>query len=117
MVAKARNTWRGFADFSEFIGSDSDLSIFKSFTTFAARNLLHLQTELHQLEEQIKELDKKDQRILAESQDVGEKETVRLIARSWEGIQELTSNREDSLQPSRKLLAKQMRNLTKEYGK
>jgi hypothetical protein len=50
----------GYATFSEFIASDPELSVYRSFKTLASRNLLHLQSSLLAVEQELAELDAND---------------------------------------------------------
>jgi hypothetical protein len=52
----------GFPSLAAFIASDRDKTtlIFKRFDRLAARNLLHLQSELARLQKQLDNLDEKD---------------------------------------------------------
>ncbi|KAJ4289533.1 hypothetical protein N0V90_010862 [Kalmusia sp. IMI 367209] len=45
---------------SSFIASDEDAAIFRGFTRLGARNLLHLQNHLNELETKLDDLDKHD---------------------------------------------------------
>jgi hypothetical protein len=50
----------GFADVSEYIGSDRELALFRRFDVLGARNLLYLQARLLVLEELLKQYDDED---------------------------------------------------------
>ena len=50
----------GYPTFAAFIAKDKDAAIYRRFETLSARNLLYLQSELHDLEGQLEELDRKD---------------------------------------------------------
>jgi len=50
----------GFADLSEYIGSDRELALFRRFDVLGARNLLYLQARLLVLEELLKQYDDED---------------------------------------------------------
>ncbi|CAI6341445.1 unnamed protein product [Periconia digitata] len=51
---------RGIPTLSTFIGSDTDALIFRKFSVLAARNLLHLQSRINELESQLDDLDASD---------------------------------------------------------
>jgi hypothetical protein len=51
---------RGYPTFADFIASDSDAAIFRTYKSMSARNLLYLQSEIHELEKQLQELDSED---------------------------------------------------------
>ena len=50
----------GYPTFAEFIAKDKDAAIYRRFENLSARNLLYLQSELHELERKLEELDEKD---------------------------------------------------------
>jgi hypothetical protein len=50
----------GLPSLSTFISADTDALIFRKFTRLGARNLLHLQSRLNELESKLDELDKED---------------------------------------------------------
>ena len=50
----------GFPSLAHFIGGDSSEAIFRRFGDLSARNLLYLQSELHQLQAELREYDKDD---------------------------------------------------------
>jgi hypothetical protein len=60
----------GFPSLAEFIASDRDKTtlIFKRFDRLAARNLLHLQSELARLQKQLDDLDEKDGSSMSQKQ-------------------------------------------------
>lgn len=41
----------GYPSFAQFIARDSDAAIYRKYSHVSARNLLYLQSDLHQLEE------------------------------------------------------------------
>ena len=49
-----------YPSFAIFIAADADAAIYRKFENLNARNLLHLQSELHELEGQLEELDARD---------------------------------------------------------
>lgn len=66
----------GYPTFAEFIAKDKDAAIYRRFENLSARNLLYLQSELHDLERQLEELDRKD------AQDIGDANAQK-AARLW----------------------------------
>ena len=50
----------GYPTFAEFISKDKDAAIYRKFENLSARNLLYLQSELHDLERQLHEIDRED---------------------------------------------------------
>ena len=50
----------GYPTFAEFIARDRDAAIYRTFQRLSARNLLYQQSDLHELERQLDELDRKD---------------------------------------------------------
>lgn len=50
----------GFPTFAEFVSKDKDAAIYRKFENLSARNLLYQQSELHDLEKQLDDLDRKD---------------------------------------------------------
>lgn len=50
----------GYPTFAEFIARDRDAAIYRRFERLSARNLLYQQSELHELERQLQELDHED---------------------------------------------------------
>ncbi|KAK6209656.1 hypothetical protein QIS74_11240 [Colletotrichum tabaci] len=50
----------GYPSFSHFVASDPELFIFRSFKSLSSRNLLHLQSALLEIENELEELDKEE---------------------------------------------------------
>jgi hypothetical protein len=50
----------GYPSFAAFIHQDPDAAIYRKFERLSARNLLYLQSELHDLEGQLQALDRED---------------------------------------------------------
>ena len=50
----------GYPSLAQFIASDADAAIYRKFGHLSARNLLHFQSELHGLEEQLQQFDRED---------------------------------------------------------
>ena len=66
----------GFPSFALFIARDGDAAIFRKYAQLSARNLLYLQSELHELEQQLLQLDRED------AKDI-DNEEARAAAREW----------------------------------
>lgn len=50
----------GYPSFANFIAADADAAIYRKYERLSSRNLLYLQSELHELEGQLQELDMED---------------------------------------------------------
>ncbi|KAL8749177.1 MAG: hypothetical protein Q9184_006911, partial [Pyrenodesmia sp. 2 TL-2023] len=50
----------GFPSFADFIAADTDAAIYRKYERLSARNLLYLQSTLHELEGKLEELDAED---------------------------------------------------------
>ncbi|KAL8971134.1 MAG: hypothetical protein Q9197_003437, partial [Variospora fuerteventurae] len=50
----------GFPSFADFVAADADAAIYRKYERLSARNLLYLQSELHEMEGQLEELDAED---------------------------------------------------------
>ena len=50
----------GFPTFATFIARDKDVAIYKAFKGLSARSLLYQQSELHDLERRLRQLDSED---------------------------------------------------------
>jgi len=114
-VQKPKEFHVGFADFSEYIASDDQLSLYKSFASLGARNLLYPQAELQVLEKELKSLDDRDQQCLKDTEDDDERRMVEAAARAWEGIQ-MQSEAGNERERRRMDLILRIRKLMKEYG-
>ena len=51
---------RGYPSFAQFIARDADAAIYRRYSHLSARNLLCLQSELHELEARLQQLDRED---------------------------------------------------------
>ena len=67
---------KGYPTFAEFISRDKDAAIYRRFENLSARNLLYLQSELHDLERQLEEIDSED------AKNIGD-EDAQKAARLW----------------------------------
>ena len=76
--ARSVSRLSGYPSFADFIAADADAAIYRKYEHLSARNILYLQSELHELEGQLDELD---------SLDVKEKELCdeepQKVARYW----------------------------------
>ncbi|KAL8652115.1 MAG: hypothetical protein Q9226_004399 [Calogaya cf. arnoldii] len=68
----------GYPSFAHFISQDGDAAIYRKYESLSARNLLYLQSELHELEGQLEEIDAED----AKNKVVDDQESQK-IARLW----------------------------------
>ena len=68
----------GYPSFAHFISQDGDAAIYRRYESLSARNLLYLQSELHELEGQLEALDAED----AKDRHVDDQESQK-IARLW----------------------------------
>ena len=50
----------GYPTFADFISRDSDAAIYRKYSRLSSRNLLYLQSEVHELEERLQLLDNED---------------------------------------------------------
>lgn len=105
---------KGFADFSQYIATDSELSIYRSFRALGARNILYLQAELQVLEHQLFLLDRRDSCRLADMQR-DDQEQIDSAAREWKKFEE-HSNDSDGPQWEKMQLVMRIRQVMKDYG-
>ena len=66
----------GYPSFAHFIARDGDATIYRKYANLSARSLLYLQSELHELEEQLRQLDRED------AKDINNEEAQK-AAREW----------------------------------
>ena len=66
----------GYPTYAEFISKDRDAAVYRRFGSLNARSLLYMQSELHELERQLENLDKEDLK------DIGN-EDAQKAARIW----------------------------------
>jgi len=84
----------GYAEFSAYIASDSDLQIFRSFKDLTSRNLLMLQSELLSLEARLRSIDQEEYQSIVEAKlncDDEELIKLRLGIEHWETFVEEAS--------------------------
>lgn len=98
----------GYGTFADFIASDPELSIYRSFLKLSSRNLLYQQSEILSLEHKFSELDADDEK----TQNLDEI----LSAKCWESMQTRAS--EGSAREKQRMeLLEELRIKTKEYRK
>ena len=59
-MSTAPSHLEGYPTFAAFIAKDKDAAIYRRFENLSARNLLYLQSELHDLERQLEDIDRED---------------------------------------------------------
>lgn len=100
----------GYPALASWIGRDpdGDTLVFRRFRRLSARNILHLQSSLIQLEEEIDELDEEARK----STDLDSRQA----SRRWETLVELAA---DPTRPEKKRLEKaaELSSKIKEYGR
>ena len=94
----------GYPSYAEFISKDRDAAVYRRFGNLNARNLLYMQSELHELERQLEDLDKEDLK------DIGN-EDAQKAARIWESF----SGGQSEAACARRLLQCKVRGKVKEY--
>jgi len=97
------NRLEGYPEFAEFVARDRDAAIYRKFERLSARNLLYQQSELHDLEKQLENLDREDAKDL-------EDEAAQKAAVYWQHFVNDTSEqaqRRRSLQATIKLKLKE----------
>jgi hypothetical protein len=94
----------GYPSFAEFIARDGDAAIYRKFSHLSARNLLYLQSELHDLEGRLQQLDKEDAKGL-------DNEDAQKAVRDWRHF----SDPRNSRAQEHKELQEQVRGKIKEY--
>ena len=95
----------GYPEFAEFVASDRDAAIYRKFERLSARNLLYQQSELHDLERQLEEIDRED------AEDI-ENEAAQKSSVDWQYFVNDTSeqaHRHRTLQATIKLKLKEYR--------
>jgi hypothetical protein len=102
-------TLDGYPSLTRFIASDHDRTtlVFKRFDSLAIRNLLHIQSELAELQARQDASDSKDYSIDADMD-------AKACAMTWENSKKLAASG-DLVQIERVKLAREIRNTIKEY--
>lgn len=97
----------GFPAIAAFIASDQDKTtlVFRRFDRLAARNLLHLQAELAQLERSLDELDARDSENMESLQ----------CLRNWDKF--TAAARRDTLQQDRSVVHEKLENTLQRYSR
>ncbi|CAD6583930.1 MAG: hypothetical protein ASARMPRED_001551 [Alectoria sarmentosa] len=103
-MSTAPRRLEGYPTFAEFVAKDRDAAIYRSFKNLSARNLLYQQSELHDLERQLEELDAKD------ANDIGDLNAQK-AARLWTHY----ANDTNEQAIARRKLQKIIRKRIKEY--
>ena len=78
----------GYPSFANFIAEDADAAIYRKYEQLSARNLLYLQSELHELEGNLEDLDAVD----FEEREADDSEAQQ-IARYWKSYSRSESKR------------------------
>jgi hypothetical protein len=94
----------GYPSFAEFIAQDGDAAIYRKFSHLSARNLLYLQSELHNLEGRLQQLDEEDANGL-------DNEDAQKAVRDWRHFSDPGNARAQE----HRELQKQVRGKIKEY--
>ena len=94
----------GYPSFAEFIAQDGDAAIYRKYGHLSARNLLYLQSELHELEGKLQQLDKED------AKEIGN-EDAQKAARYWRDFCDETNDRAHQ----HRALQEKIRTKIKEY--
>jgi hypothetical protein len=110
---RPRENLEGYEDFSKYIASDADLSIYRRFGALGARNILYLQGELQALEAQLQKLDDEDREEIDKLSDNRRRDVV-WAAKSWESFYRQAGN--EGRQAEKMKLVIRLREVMKEYG-
>lgn len=101
---------QGYPTFAQFIARDSDAAIYRKFSHLSARNLLYLQSELHELEERLQTLDAEDGKHPGNEEDLDGQQAQK-SARNWDRYSDMTNDRACQ----HRALQKEIRAKIKEY--
>ena len=94
----------GYPSFAHFIARDADAAIYRKYAHLSARNLLYLQSELHELEERLQQMDEEDAKCMND-------ERAQKAARYWTHY----SNPDNARACQHKILQENIRLKLKEY--
>lgn len=94
----------GYPSYAAFISKDRDAAVYRRFGNLNSRSLLYMQSELHELERQLDDLDKEDLK------DIGNEDAQR-ASRLWESF----SGGQSEAAHARRLLQCKVRAKVKEY--
>ncbi|KAK1524021.1 uncharacterized protein CCOS01_09108 [Colletotrichum costaricense] len=92
--------------FAEFIASDTELSVFRSFQALSARNLLHLQSRMLEIEAELQKSDEDDA--------TNVNDASRLATKCWE-VFALRAREKDSREAKKTDLVNRLQGTMKEY--
>lgn len=84
-MSTAHRHLEGYPSFSKFIAKDKDAAIYRKFENLSSRNLLYLQSELHDLERQLEIIDREDAKNI-------DNERAQRAARYWTHFSEDSDN-------------------------
>lgn len=111
---KPKENLEGYEDFSKYIASDGDLSIYRRFGALGARNILYLQAELQALEAQLERLDDEDHEEIGKLTG-NERRDILWAAKSWESFSKQATT--EGRQSEKMNLVIRLRALMKAYGR
>ena len=94
----------GYPSFAHFIARDADAAIYRKYAHLSARNLLYLQSELHELEQRLQRLDEEDAKHIDD-------ERAQKAARYWKHY----SDPDNARACQHKILQEKIRLKLKEY--
>ncbi len=94
----------GYPSFAQFIARDGDAAIYRKYAHLSARNILYFQSELHELESKLWQLDRDD------AKDI-DNEDAQKAARAWRHY----SDSKNSRACQHRDLQKEIRLKLKEY--
>lgn len=106
---------QGYVDFSQFIASDHSLSIYRSYRTLGARNLLYLEAEIQLLECELQAVDENDKILIDRARNNEEKMRAECAVRSWDDLKEQANNGNEREAGKLRMIYK-LRRLMKDYG-
>lgn len=101
----------GFAEFAQYLGSSSELALFRRFDVVSTRNLLYLQAQLLSVEAQLEHQDDLDMKVSRLGGDESMK--VLLAAKDWASFR--LQSKEDDIQNAKMETVMELRKLMKEY--
>ncbi|KAK2010442.1 hypothetical protein LZ32DRAFT_588418 [Colletotrichum eremochloae] len=104
----------GYPSFANFVASDPELYIFRSFKCLSSRNLLHLQSVLLEIEAELKKLDIEEAYCAQTGPDDGTRKDAQMSIQCWEVLS--ARARDGVPRESRKMdLICRLKKATKEY--
>ena len=99
----------GYPTFADFIAKDKDAAIYRKFERLSARNLLYKQSELHDLERQLEDIDRDD------AKDIDNQE-AHAAAVSWEHYAKSTSEQARKRRKLQAEIAKKIKEYRRHFG-